>query len=344
QRHFQFHCLSIALSTRERLEYTLGGAGILEMNSAECANADGGDFDELDARLRRAAFSALKAFPIGNGPDQTASLASLSVNSTISGFQSSQNIHCCCLSYIAMLCSSLNDARGLENDCNTGRVAGALSSAARPATHSDFSKPEAARPSHSSIVEDGMLEIIPCVKGAEARVRAVDGRADCALLLRRSKPSRKGHCAEIMGLRARCWILGGVLGKRMPTRVFADFHPRGWVRHIPLGYINVFFEYNFVVMLFCSVDRGPRYVPESNTLDSGSLLSLFFTPMTLQSYSVIFGFELIHLLIRYFTVGDLAHPLVYLLGYTTLRLRLRGPTLRLRLRGPTTSTTRDYLP
>ena len=62
---------------RESLEYTFGGAGISEVNFAGCASPVGGDFDEVDARLRRAAFSVLKAFPIGNGPDRTTNLAVL---------------------------------------------------------------------------------------------------------------------------------------------------------------------------------------------------------------------------------------------------------------------------
>ena len=60
---------------RESLEYTFGGAGISEVNFSGCAGPVGGDFDEGDARLRHAAFSVLKAFPIGSGPDQTTNLA-----------------------------------------------------------------------------------------------------------------------------------------------------------------------------------------------------------------------------------------------------------------------------
>ena len=62
---------------RESLAYTFGGAGISEVDFAARASPVGGDFDEVYARLRRAAFSVLKAFPIGNGPDQTTNLAIL---------------------------------------------------------------------------------------------------------------------------------------------------------------------------------------------------------------------------------------------------------------------------
>ena len=65
RRPFHIQGVSIAHSTRERLENTLGGAGISEMNSAGCASSVGGGFGELSARLRRAAFCVLKAFPIG---------------------------------------------------------------------------------------------------------------------------------------------------------------------------------------------------------------------------------------------------------------------------------------
>ena len=62
---------------RESLEHTFGGAGISEVNSSGSTSPVGGDFDEVYARLRRAAFSVLKAFPIGNGPDRTTNLAVL---------------------------------------------------------------------------------------------------------------------------------------------------------------------------------------------------------------------------------------------------------------------------
>ena len=61
----QSHRVSNAHSTREHLEFMLGGAGISEMNFAGCESSVGGGFDEPSARLRRAAFCVLKAFPIG---------------------------------------------------------------------------------------------------------------------------------------------------------------------------------------------------------------------------------------------------------------------------------------